>query len=146
MDVSDARGHFVPHTPITIHLAATGDSQAERGHGQFWRTPQAIRPAERKSIYTPNNIMETNDKQNTPDSGSDAPTCSAWIPIETAPNSLNVILVTDGESVWTDQKIGKYGDTLPGDYYFNGHENWEEVTHWTPIPSLPNAKVSDRPS
>jgi hypothetical protein len=89
-----------------------------------------------------NKKMETDtaDKQNTPSSRLHEPNCSAsWLLIETAPNSLNVILVTDGESVWTDQKIGKYGDTLPGDYYFNGHENWEEVTHWIPIPSLPNA-------
>jgi type V secretory pathway adhesin AidA len=67
--------------------------------------------------------------------------CSAsWLPISTAPNSLNVILVTNGESVWTDQKLGGYSGTLPGNYYFNGHDNWEEVTHWMPIPSLPNAK------
>jgi hypothetical protein len=65
--------------------------------------------------------------------------CSAsWLPISTAPNSLNVILVTDGVSVWTDQKLGGYSGTLPGDYYFNGHENSDEVTHWMPIPSLPN--------
>ena len=74
--------------------------------------------------------------------GGDCPStpCSAsWLPISTAPNSLNVILVTDGESVWTDQKLGGYSGTLPGAYYFNGHENWEEVTHWMPIPSLPNS-------
>lgn len=68
--------------------------------------------------------------------------CSAsWLPIESAPNSLNVILVTDGESAWTDQKIGEHGDDVPGDYYFNGHENWEEVTHWMSIPSLPNSQA-----
>jgi hypothetical protein len=69
--------------------------------------------------------------------------CSAsWLPIETAPNSLNVILVTDGESVWTDQKLGGYSGVRPGAYYFNGHENWEEVTHWMPIPSLPNSVLT----
>ena len=73
---------------------------------------------------------------------SGAVSCSAsWLPINTAPNSLNVILVTDGESVWTDQKLGWYSGVFPGSYYFNGHENWEEVTHWMPIPSLPNAPV-----
>ena len=67
-------------------------------------------------------------------------TCSAsWLPIETAPNSIKVILVTDGESVWTDQKLGGHSGELPGAYYFNGHEKWEEVTHWMPIPSLPNS-------
>ena len=70
--------------------------------------------------------------------------CSAsWLPIKTAPNSLNVILVTDGESVWTDQKLGGYSGVLPGDYYFNGHENWEEVTHWMPIPFLPNTTAQE---
>ena len=70
--------------------------------------------------------------------------CSAsWLPISTAPNSLNVILVTDGESVWTDQKLEGYSGTLPGNYYFNGHDNWEEVTHWMPIPSLPNVDSPD---
>jgi len=68
------------------------------------------------------------------------PCLASWLPISTAPNSLNVILVTDGKSVWTDQKLGGYSGTLPGNYYFNGHENWEEVTHWIPIPSLPNAR------
>lgn len=66
--------------------------------------------------------------------------CLAWLPIITAPNSLNEILVTDGESAWTDQKLGVSSDVLPGEYYFNGHENWEEVTHWMPIPSLPNSQ------
>lgn len=63
---------------------------------------------------------------------------ASWLSIKTAPNSLDVILVTDGESVWTDQKISENPDDIDGDYCFNGHENWEEVTHWMPIPSLPN--------
>lgn len=63
------------------------------------------------------------------------------MPIKTAPNSLNVILITDGESVWTDQKISENPDDEDGDYCFNGHENWEDVTHWMPIPSLPNDQV-----
>jgi hypothetical protein len=72
--------------------------------------------------------------------------CSAsWLPIKTAPNSLNVILVTDGEAIWVDQKLGELGDDLEGPYCFNGHEAWEEVTHWMPIPSLPNATAQTLP-
>ena len=78
--------------------------------------------------------------------GCSVATCSAsWLPIKTAPNSLKVILVTDGESVWTDQKLGIKGDDVAGDYGFNGHEAWEEVTHWMPIPSLPNVNVDASP-
>jgi hypothetical protein len=83
---------------------------------------------------------------NTPTNSEALPltNCSAsWFPISTAPNSLSVILVTDGVSAWTDQKISENPDDVDGDYYFNGHENWEEVTHWMPIPSLPNAYSPD---
>ena len=60
-----------------------------------------------------------------------------WIPIEKIPNSLNVILVSDGESVWIDQKLGVEEDAPNGDYYFNGHENWDEVIYGMLIPPLP---------
>ncbi len=66
--------------------------------------------------------------------------CSAWLPIATAPNSLTPILITDGSSAWVDQKLGVKADEEAGDYYFNGHEDWENVTHWMPLPSLPNTK------
>jgi hypothetical protein len=64
-----------------------------------------------------------------------------WRSIKTAPNSLNSILVSDGESVWIDQKIGKLGDNIQGEYYFNGHDNTEEVTLWMPIPLLSKNKL-----
>lgn len=64
---------------------------------------------------------------------------SAWLLIADAPNSLTQILITDGSSAWVDQKLGVKSDEEAGDYYFNGHENWEEVTHWMPLPPLPNS-------
>jgi hypothetical protein len=83
---------------------------------------------------------ETELKEETGDGCSGAPCSASWLPIKTAPNSLNVILVTDGEAIWVDQKLGELGDDIEGPYCFNGHEDWEEVTHWMPIPSLPNVK------
>lgn len=65
------------------------------------------------------------------------------MPISTAPNGLTQIIVTDGESAWMDQKLGCYVDDEPGVYEFNGHEAWEEVTHWMPIPPLPNDQVKE---
>lgn len=75
------------------------------------------------------------------DDAKKAVSCSSWLPITDAPNSLAQIIVTDGSSAWVDQKLGVQGDETPGEYYFNGHEDWEDVTHWIPLPSLPNAKT-----
>ena len=67
-----------------------------------------------------------------------------WLPITTAPNSLAEILVTDGLNVWVDQKISENPNDPceKGNYYFNGHQAWDEVTYWLPIPTL--SKLNQR--
>jgi hypothetical protein len=81
------------------------------------------------------------------DSGSDDSTCSAsWVLIETAPKDGTQILITDGEQI----EVGHWGTVLctistrcgwiygPGDIY-SSYDEMETPTHWTPLPSLPNA-------
>ncbi len=95
--------------------------------------------------YDRDNLIEANGKwelyktrlENLTEPSEDVSCSSTWKPIKTAPNSLTQILVTDGSSVWTDQKLGKKGNCIKGDYYFKVHDDWEEVTHWMSIPPYP---------
>ena len=98
-------------------------------------------PDPQKTTNTMKKILPTPPPQSTEGLELPAQSCSAssWQPIGTAPNGLAAILITDGTDMWIDQKIGCQVDDEPGDYEFNGHEEWEEVTHWMPLPSLPNA-------
>lgn len=76
--------------------------------------------------------------------GSDAPTCSAWIPASTPPKVTHIERViaraeTDevAEAFWlTSPKPGFY---LPRR---GGVTLWPYVTHWIPWPSEPNAELT----
>jgi hypothetical protein len=65
-----------------------------------------------------------------------------WQPIETAPRHTP-ILVTDGKMIIVIERCGYVGNDYPGEVGFGGYEwdfdfIWKDLTHWMPLPELPN--------
>lgn len=62
---------------------------------------------------------------------------SAWRPIEDAVfEDRQEVLLTDGDSVWTDTIVIDYEDGEYGFYFDNGSDP-DGVTHWQPFPLPP---------
>ena len=65
-----------------------------------------------------------------------------WRPISTCPQDTPV-LVTDGKVIVVVARSNLYGDAWPDAVGFGGYEwewdfEWKDLTHWMPLPPLPD--------
>ena len=83
-------------------------------------------------------VQTTNDQAVDP-----AATCSAWLPIETAPKDKTMILLASSRveiGNWDDDKYARKPKPYWNRYSAFGKTSEREnnPTHWMPLPSLPN--------